>query len=321
LSESRREERLNTVRWGILGTGRIAGDFAAALSVLPGADLAAVGSRAPDAAAAFAGRVGATRAHGSYEALAADPDVEIVYIATPHALHHTNARLCLEHGKAVLCEKPFALNSDQARELVSLARERQLFLMEAMWTRFLPALIAAQRRIADGTIGEVRFLMADFGFNKPFDQGHRLFNITLGGGALLDVGVYLASLASLVFGPPASVASQARIGQSGVDEDCALLFGYDGGRFAQLTASIATTTPQEATIVGTIRMAPIARPVVESRSLHGRGEWPRRRDGRGPLSRKRIHPRGDRGDGTPALWCAGKRAHAPRRNGGHPGHT
>jgi predicted dehydrogenase len=218
---------------------------------LPGADLAAVGSRAPDAAAAFAGRVGATRAHGSYEALAADPDVEIVYIATPHALHHTNARLCLEHGKAVLCEKPFALNSDQARELVSLARERQLFLMEAMWTRFLPALIAAQRRIADGTIGEVRFLMADFGFNKPFDQGHRLFNITLGGGALLDVGVYLASLASLVFGPPASVASQARIGQSGVDEDCALLFGYDGGRFAQLTASIATTTPQEATFVGT----------------------------------------------------------------------
>jgi predicted dehydrogenase len=123
--------------------------------------------------------------------------------------------------------------------------------MEAMWTRFLPALVDAQRLIADGTIGEVRFLLADFGFSKPFDRRHRLFNAAMGGGALLDVGVYLASLASLVFGAPATVASQARLGRSGVDEDCALLFGYDGGRFAQLTASIASATPQFAKIVGT----------------------------------------------------------------------
>lgn len=213
--------------------------------------LAAVGSRSPEGAATFAENFGAARAHATYEDLAADADVDIVYIATPHALHHANARLCLEHGKAVLCEKPFTLSAAQARDLIQAARERRLFLMEAMWTRCLPALVELRRLIFDEeAIGDPRFLLADFGFSKPFDASHRLYDLTMGGGALLDVGVYLASLASLVLATPETIAAQARIGRSGVDEDAALLFGYGGGRFAQLTASIATETPQDAVVFG-----------------------------------------------------------------------
>jgi predicted dehydrogenase len=238
------------IRWGILGTGRIAGDFAAGLQSLPDADLVAVGSRSAGAAADFAARFGASRQHESYEALANDPEVDVVYIATPHALHRANARLCLDAGKPVLCEKPFTLNAAQARDLVDLAYQRRLFLMEAMWTRFLPALVEVRRLVDEGAIGDVQFLTADFGFRKDYDPRHRLFDPALGGGALLDVGVYLASLASLFFGPPSQIRSLAQIGASGIDERAALLFGYDGGRFAQLTAAITAATPQEATIVG-----------------------------------------------------------------------
>ncbi len=212
--------------------------------------MAAVGSRTADAAAGFGRRVGAARVHPTYASLAQDPDVDIVYIATPHACHYVNARLCLEAGKAVLCEKPLTLNAAQARELVRLARERRLFLMEAMWTRFLPALTEVRRVIAEGTIGETRMLLADFGFQKAFDASHRLFDPTLGGGALMDVGVYLVSLASMLFGPPTRIQSLARLGVSGVDEQNGLLFGYEGGQFAQLTSAITATSPQEATIVG-----------------------------------------------------------------------
>lgn len=244
------ERTLNAIRWGILGTGRIAATFAAALEALPDAEITAVGSRSADAAADFAQRHGAARSHASYSRLASDPDVDIVYIATPHVCHFENARLCLEAGKAVLCEKPFTLNAAQARELVRLARERQLFLMEAMWTRFLPAMSEVRRVIADGTIGEPRFLIADFGFQKAFDPTHRLFDPALGGGALMDVGVYLASLASMFFGAPEQVQSLVHLGPSGVDEQAALIFGYDRGRFAQLTTAITANTPQEAAIVG-----------------------------------------------------------------------
>lgn len=241
---------MERVRWGILGTGRIAATFAEGLQSLPDAELAAIGSRSAEAAHNFAARFGATRHHASYAALAADPDVDIIYVATPHALHHANTRLCLEAGKAVLCEKPFTLNAAQARDLVQLARERRLFLMEAMWTRFLPALTEVAHLVHEGAIGEPRILTADFGFHKEFDPEHRLFDPRLGGGALLDVGVYLLSLASLFFGPPAQIQSLTHIGPSGVDEQTALLLGYGGGRIAQLTASITTATPQEALIVG-----------------------------------------------------------------------
>jgi predicted dehydrogenase len=248
------------IRWGILGTGRIAGDFATGLTALPDAELAAVGSRSAEAGAAFAARFRPTRTHASYEALASDPDVDVVYVATPHPFHHANARLCLEAGKPVLCEKPFTLNAAQARDLVALARERELFLMEAMWSRFLPSFIEVRRLVDEGVIGDVRLLSADFGFQKAFDPSHRLFDLAMGGGALLDVGVYLASLASMFLGTPQETRALAQIGASGVDEQAALILGYDGGRLAQLTAAISVATPQEATIVGTngwIRLHPL----------------------------------------------------------------
>ncbi len=193
---------MRKIAWGILGTGRIAGNFAADLALLPDAELVAVGSRSEATAQSFAGRFGAPHAHGSYEALAADPAVEVIYIATPHPLHAENMKLCLRAGKAVLCEKPFTLNAREAEEVIALAREQKLFLMEAMWTRFLPAVVRARELIEQGAIGEVRLLLADFGFRAAFDPHHRLFDPQLGGGALLDLGVYCVSLASMLFGPP-----------------------------------------------------------------------------------------------------------------------
>ena len=237
------------------------------MEALPDAELTAVGSRSADSAADFAQRFGARRSHASYADLANDPDVDIIYIATPHSGHYTSSRLCLEAGKGVLCEKPFTLNATQARELVLLAREQRLFLMEAMWTRFLPALAETRRLIAEGAIGDLQFLIADFGFRKEFDPQHRLFDPERGGGALLDVGVYLASLASMLFGPPTQITSLAHLGPSGVDERAALLFGYEGGRFAQLTAAITADTPQEATIVGSAGSIRLQAPWWKAASL------------------------------------------------------
>ncbi len=243
---------LETMRWGIMGTGRIAATCAAALEVLPNAELAAVGSRSETTAAGFAQRVGAARSFGSYAGLANAPELDIIYVATPHACHHANTRLCLQAGKAVLCEKLFTFNAAQARDLVHLARERRLFLMEAMWTRCLPPLSEVRRHISDGTIGDVRFLVADFGFRKAFDPAHRLFDLALGGGALLDVGVYLASLASMLIGSSRTMQTEVQRGASGIDEQSALLLGYEGGQFAQLTATITATTSQEAVIGGRV---------------------------------------------------------------------
>lgn len=242
---------MEPIRWGILGTGRIAGLFATGLSALPDAALVAVGSRAAETADRFAEEHGAPRRHASYAALAADPEVEIVYVATPHPVHHAAARLCLEAGKAVLCEKPFTVNAAQAADLIGLAGERRLFLMEAMWTRFLPLMERFRGLVAAGAIGEPRLLAADFGFRHGGGPEHRLFDPALGGGALLDVGVYLVSLASMLFGAPERVTGFAHLGPTGVDEQAALVLGYPGGLLAQLTAAVRTSTPQEVTLMGT----------------------------------------------------------------------
>ncbi|MGH2547899.1 MAG: Gfo/Idh/MocA family protein, partial [Thermomicrobiales bacterium] len=176
---------MEPIRWGILGTGGIADKFATGLQDTPDAVLAAVGSRTIEAATAFAERFGNPRTHGSYQDLVNDPDVDIIYVATPHPIHHSAARLCLEAGKAVLCEKPFTLNAGEAADLIAYARERKLFLMEAMWSRFLPAAQRFRQLVADGAIGEPRILHADFGFRGNGDPTHRLFAPSLGGGALL----------------------------------------------------------------------------------------------------------------------------------------
>jgi len=239
------------IRWGILGTGRIARTFAQGLANLPDAALVAVGSRSSEAAAAFGDEFAVPHRHASYEGLAADPEVDAVYVATPHSLHRDNSLLCLEAGKAVLCEKPFAINGGQAEEVVALARKRGRLVMEAMWTRFLPAIVRVRELLAEGAIGEVRLLSADFGFRAPFDPHGRLFDPHLGGGALLDVGVYTVSLASMVFGPPARVTSMAHLGPTGVDEQAAVVLGYERGQLAVLTTAVRTSTPQEATLMGT----------------------------------------------------------------------
>lgn len=243
---------MEPIRWGILGTGSIADKFATGLQDTPDAVLAAVGSRSLETAKAFADRFGNPNVYGSYQDLVNDPDVDTIYVATPHPMHYAAVRLSLEAGKGVLCEKPFTLNAREAADLIGYARERKLFLMEAMWSRFLPAAQKFRQLVADGAIGEPRILHADFGFRHGTgDPAHRLFAPELGGGALLDVGVYVTSLASWIFGRPQTIASFGHLGPTGVDEQAALIFGYEGGAFAQLTAAVRTATPQEVTLMGT----------------------------------------------------------------------
>jgi len=242
---------LTAIRWGILGPGAIAEKFAEGLSVLPDAELVAIGSRDLNRAKVFADRHGVARTWGTYESLANDPDVDIVYIATAHPFHHPAAMICLDAGKAVLCEKPFTVNARQAAELIESARTRGLFLMEAMWTRYLPLFVELRTLLAEGAIGEPRLLTADFGFAHNGGPSHRLFSPALAGGALLDVGVYVCSLASMVFGSPDRINAMAVLGDTGVDELAAITFGYDGGEMAQLNCAVQIDTPHEATIVGT----------------------------------------------------------------------
>lgn len=242
---------MQTIRWGILGSGNIASKFAQGLSVLDDAELAAVGSRAQESADEFGDRYNIPRRHSSYEALADDPNVDAIYVATPHSFHKENSLLCLRAGKAVLCEKPFTINAAEAEEVIAYARTHGLFLMEAMWSRFLPHMQEVRRLIDDGAIGDVRMVKADFCFRTRFNPAGRLFDPALGGGALLDVGIYPVSLAFWLLGPPAQIASHAQLGETGVDEQAGIVFGYTGGELAVLTTAIRTATPHTALIAGT----------------------------------------------------------------------
>ena len=238
-------------RWGILGLGSIAGQFAAGLQSVPDAELAAVASRTQDKADAFGEKHGAARRYGSYRDLAADPDIDAVYIATPHPMHAEDSILCLEAGKAVLTEKPFTVNAAQARATIDAARANNVFLMEAMWTRFLPVMTKVRELIASGAIGNLRLVQADFGFRADVNPESRLFSPALGGGALLDVGSYCVSLASMLLGTPTQITGVADIGETGVDEQAAMLLKYAGGQIAVLSTAVRTSTPQEAYLVGT----------------------------------------------------------------------
>ena len=241
------------IRWGILGAGRIANDFAHGLSVLQDAELVAVGSRTQANADAFGEKYNIPHRHASYEALAADAAVDAIYVATPHPMHKDNSLLCLQGGKAVLCEKPFTINAKEAIAVVNYAREHKLYLLEGMWTRFQPTMVKVREILAQGIIGEVRMVNADFGFRAGFNPAGRLFAPDLGGGALLDVGIYVTSFASMVLGPkaPQSVVSLAHLGETGVDEQSAFVLQYERGTLAVLTAAVRTQTVVEATIFGT----------------------------------------------------------------------
>jgi len=238
------------VGWGILGTGKIAVKFADDLRHVPGAVLTAVGSRRAETAEAFGRRFHIPHRHASYAALVSDPDVDIVYVSTPHTLHAENARLALEAGKHVLCEKPFTLNARQAAELITLGRRRGLFLMEAMWMRFLPAIVHVRQILAEQTLGDVRMLSADFGLQFAYDPAGRLFAPELGGGALLDLGVYPVSFAHMVYGRPVTILSLASMGRTGVDDQSGILLRYPQGQIACLYTAMGVETPTEAVLTG-----------------------------------------------------------------------
>jgi predicted dehydrogenase len=241
----------DTLRWGLIGTGLIATRFARDMTVTDSGRVAAIGSRSQESANRFAAEFDIPNAHASYEALVADPEVDVVYVATPHPMHHANALLALEAGKPVLVEKAFTMNATEARELVAAARSRKLFLMEAMWTRFLPHIAEVNRLIADGALGEIVSVTADHGQWFEKDPGFRLFAPELGGGALLDLGVYPVSFASMILGAPARSMSLVTPAFTGVDGQISMLFGYQNGAQAILTCTSSAKTPTRAVIVGT----------------------------------------------------------------------
>jgi predicted dehydrogenase len=250
------------LRWGILGAGAIAKRFCADVRPLADHQLAAVGSRDQAKADAFAAEFGVARAHDSYEALVNDPDVDVVYVATPHNFHKEHALLALRAGKPVLCEKPFTINLAEAKDVVDEARSRGVFLMEGMWSRCFPVMAKAREAANSGAIGSPRFLEADFGFRggtldpekgrlSGVNPNGRLYDPNLGGGALMDVGVYPVSLAEMFFGKPDRVAALAVLGETGVDENTGMLLAFPGGQVASLHTSLQASTVQKATLLGT----------------------------------------------------------------------
>jgi predicted dehydrogenase len=287
------------IRWGILGAGAVAAEFATGLRFLSDAALVAVGSRDAARAAAFAARFSGAgarvRACASYEELVADPSVDVIYVATPNAQHRAHAELALRAGKPVLVEKPFALDEAEGRAVVELARSRGLFCMEAMWMRCAPAVRAAQEALREGRVGAPRLLTAQLGFPFVVSADHRVFQPQGGGGALLDLGVYPISLAVGLLGAPTSVFARATLGTTGVDEDVSLVLTHPGGAQSVLAASLRTQLGNAALLGGTGGTLELPAPLYFPRELrvtpltprgHERAAGPRR------LERLRLHPVG-----------------------------
>ena len=239
-----------TINWGILAPGRIAHKFVHDLKLVAGARLLAVGSRSLDRARAFAAEHGAVHAFGSYEALLECPGLDVVYIASPHTGHFEHTMMCLERGIAVLCEKPFAMNTSEVQKMVDCARANGVFLMEAIWTRFIPCFEEAMRMANEGYIGALKTIRADFGFKANFPPEHRVFNPALGGGALLDVGIYTIFLATWLWGKPERIKATAVKNAQGSDDSCAMIFEYADNRLAILDCSLVVKTEIEAYIYG-----------------------------------------------------------------------
>jgi predicted dehydrogenase len=240
------------LRWGILGTGWIASQFTRDL-VETGHSVAAVGSRTQASADEFAARFGIPTAHGSYEALAADPDVDAIYISTPHPFHYENALLVLGAGKHALVEKAFTVNAREARQIVEFAKTRKLVVLEAMWTRWLPHMVRIREIIAAGTLGDVRTVLADHTQLLPSDPKHRILDPVLGGGALLDLGIYPVSFAWDIFGKPNSItAISTPVKSKGVDGQTAILLGYPEGQQAVLSMALDAAGPNRAAVIGTL---------------------------------------------------------------------
>ncbi len=245
------------LRWGILATGGIAHMFTRDL-LTAGRRVVAVGSRSDESAAAFAAEHGIANAHGSYESLVADPEVDIVYVATPHHAHLEAASLAIQHGKHVLVEKAFTLDRDQAVALRDLAAGAGVLVMEAMWTRYLPHMVRIREIIASGTIGEVRTVMADHTQNITDDPAHRLNDLALGGGALLDLGIYPVSFVHDILGTPVDVRAVGRLQSTGADAEVATVMTHASGAVSTTVSSSRAAGPNTAHIVGTAGRIEIA---------------------------------------------------------------
>ncbi|HMH31875.1 MAG TPA: Gfo/Idh/MocA family oxidoreductase, partial [Puia sp.] len=228
------------IRWGILGCGRIARKFASDLRYVDDAQLVAAGSRNRTSAETFAREFPVPWIHDSYEALAANPEVDVIYIASPHGLHHEHAILCLNHKKAVLCEKAFAINSRQAREMVETARSQKVFLMEALWTKFMPHYNLVKELLEEKKLGDIRSVLVNFGFIPQAPVPQRLYDPALGGGSLLDIGIYNVFMALSVLGKPDELEASMTPASTGVDDQCAILFKYGNGAMAQLFSSFSS---------------------------------------------------------------------------------
>jgi predicted dehydrogenase len=246
------------IRWGILGTGGIAATFVTDIQAA-GLTVSAVGSRRAASAEEFAGRFGFARAHASYEALAADPEVDVIYVATPHPFHAENALLAISHGKHVLVEKPFTLNAAEAERVLTAADEAGVALLEAMWSRFLPQMVRIREIIAAGTLGDVRTVLADHQQLLPSDPSHRLQSPELGGGALLDLAIYPVSLGVDLLGLPTGVLAHASMTATGVDRQTAIILEHEGGRQSVSHSALDTAGPVRAAIVGTLARIEIDR--------------------------------------------------------------
>jgi predicted dehydrogenase len=238
------------VRWGLMATGGIARAFAKDLRLLPDCELVAVGSRAQETADAFAADFGVPRSYGSYAALAADPEVDAIYVSPPHPGHLAATLLAVEHGRAVLCEKPFAMDRAQAQQMVDAARSAGVFLMEAMWTRFMPHVLRIREILDAGTLGELVYMTAEHGQWFVLDAAHRLFAPSLGGGALLDLGIYPVSFAHFVFGAPSSVTAVSSPAFTKVDATTSMILRYPSGAHAVLTTTLAAQSANPAVIYG-----------------------------------------------------------------------
>lgn len=237
-------------KWGIIGAGHIAGSFAKGLKILPNARCYAIASRNGDKAKRFAAEYGFEKDYDSYQAMLNDPQVDIVYVATPNNLHYTHTMMALDAGKHVLCEKPFALTCSQAMTVMRVAREKNLFLMEALWSRFLPSMTTAAQLLSQGVIGKPQLLQAEFGIHPTYNENSRLFDPKLGGGSIADIGIYPIFLALFLFGDPLSMDVSSIPAPTGVDMTTSIVMTHKEGRMSVLTSSFAFDLESDAKITG-----------------------------------------------------------------------
>ncbi|WP_276500241.1 Gfo/Idh/MocA family protein [Terrimonas pollutisoli] len=254
-------------KWGIIGPGKIAEKFAEALLNCPNAELWAVASRDKERAESFGKKYRAAKYYDQYEALINDEEIDVVYVATPHTFHYRHVLLCVKNKKPVLCEKPLSVNYQSALEMITLAKENKVFLMEAMWTRFLPVIKEVFRLVEEGEIGKIIFVRADFGFSFPYDTENRIFNMKLGGGSLLDIGVYPLFLALSLLGEPDSIKTSAHFSTTGADESMNIMLSYKNGEMASLYSTILATTPTTAEITGTKGSITIQQPWYKASAI------------------------------------------------------